>query len=282
MILGYLGEFSHEELRFAKEVGFQGMEVNARPESRFMELWKEKGAEGIKAIAEEYGIKITALATHSNHLSPDKEERERVNNHLLSLIDIASECGVGVIATFAGRIPELSPEENIPEFKKVFLPIVRKAEEKGVKIAIENCPTIYGHPFRGINIAFSPKIWEMMLEEVNSPALGLEYDPSHLYWLGVDYLKALRDFKEKVYHFHAKDTEIFPFIRDKETIYGEGWWRYRIPGFGEIDWRRIVNILKEANYQGGFVIEHEDPVFSGERRKEGLILGYKYLKSLIG
>lgn len=277
MILSFLGEFSREELQFARYTGFRGIEADAHPESEFIKTWREIGKEGIRELLDEHQIKITALATHANHLSPQREERERVNTHLLALIDIASQLNVEVIATFAGRIPELSVEENIPEFKRVFTPILQKAEEKGIKIAIENCPMMHGHPFRGINIAYAPKIWEMMLEEIPSPSLGLEFDPSHLLWLGVDYIKVLRQCVEKVFHFHAKDTEILEETLEEETIFGKGWWQYRIPGFGEIEWEKIIHILRENSYQGGFAIEHEDPVFSGERRKEGLRLGYKYL-----
>ena len=277
MTLGFLSEFTEEELQFAKDIGFQGMEVKARPGSEFMKTWEEKGEEGIRELLDKYKIKITALATHTNHLSPDREEREKVNAHLFTLIDIASKLNIEVVATFAGRISDLSVEENIPEFKKVFTPVIKKAEEKGIKIAIENCPTMNGHPFRGINIAYAPKIWEMMFEELPSPSLGLEFDPSHLLWLGVDYIKALKKFGDKIFHFHAKDTEILEEKIEEETIFGKGWWRYRIPGFGEVDWEKVIHILQEVSYTGGFVIEHEDPIFSGERRKEGLRLGYKYL-----
>ncbi|NOZ64624.1 MAG: sugar phosphate isomerase/epimerase [Caldiserica bacterium] len=277
MILGFLGGFTEEEFRFAKDIGFQGMEVNARPGSEFMKIWEEKSEEGIRELLDKYKIKITALATYMNHLSPDKEERKEANTHLLALIEIASKLGIETVATFAGRIPELSVEENIPEFKKVFTPVVKKAEERGIKIAIENCPMMHGHPFRGINIAYSPKIWEIMLEEIPSPSLGLEFDPSHLLWLGVDYIKVLKKFVGKVFHFHAKDTEILEDKIEEETIFGKGWWQYRIPGFGEIEWEKIIHILQENAYKGGFAIEHEDPIFSGERREEGLMLGYKYL-----
>ena len=93
----------------------------------------------------------------------------------------------------------------------------------------------------------------------------------------MDYIKALKKFGDKIFHFHAKDTEILEEKIEEETIFGKGWWRYRIPGFGEVDWEKVIHILQEVSYTGGFVIEHEDPIFSGERRKEGLRLGYKYL-----
>ncbi len=281
MILGYFTEFSEEELSFLHRLGFEGIEVRAHRGSRFMQIWEGEGREGIQELVEKYNIQITALATHSNHLSPDSKEREVFNAHLRKLLDIASQLHVRVVATFTGRIPELSIEDNISEFRKVFSPILKEAEDKGVKIALENCPMMHGHPFRGINLAFTPRAWEMIFEAVPSSHLGLEFDPSHLVWLGVDYLKAARDFQEKIFHVHAKDTEILPEVLQEVSIFGKGWWRYRLPGFGEVDWQGFLSVLKEAGYKGGVVIEHEDPVFEGERREEGVVHSYKFLSPLI-
>ena len=136
---------------------------------------------------------------------------------------------------------------------------------------------MHGHPFKGINIAFTPKVWSLMFEAVNSPNLGLEFDPSHLYWLGTDYIQAIKDFKDKIFHVHAKDTEIFYDKLSEETIYGTGWWRYRLPGLGEIDWQKFIATLYDIDYKGDIAIEHEDPVFSGKKRNQGLEMGYKHL-----
>ena len=109
----------------------------------------------------------------------------------------------------------------------------------------------------------------------------MEFDPSHLVVTGIDYLKALRDFGSKIVHFHAKDTEI-----DRETlgncgIYGKGWWRFRIPGWGDINWQKIFSLLLDIGYDYAMVIEHEDPVFTGERNDEGLRRGLKVLRQFV-
>lgn len=131
---------------------------------------------------------------------------------------------------------------------------------------------------QGVNIAYTPEHWDKMFDAVPSPALGLEFDPSHLCWQGIDYLWAVRQYADRIYHIHAKDTEILVERRNQcGNLAPGGWWRYRIPGWGEINWTKFISALCEIGYAGGIAIEHEDPIFIGERRVEGLILGYKHL-----
>jgi sugar phosphate isomerase/epimerase len=78
-----------------------------------------------------------------------------------------------------------------------------------------------------------------------------------------------------------KDTEIMDEVLSEGGFFMPGWWRYRIPGFGVINWADFISALKEAGFDGGAAIEHEDPVFSRERRVEGLKLGYNHLRPLI-
>jgi len=275
MKLGYLTDFSEEEVKFAREVGFDSLEISCN--NKEANFWKViSGKDGVRTIKEkmeENGLTISALGFYFNQIQPQDWQKEGFSK----LLEIAPELGVKVICTFAGRNPEKSVEDNIPLFKKAFDPWIRKAEDKGVKIAIENCPMMCGYPFQGINIAFSPKAWDLIFEAIPSENLGLEFDPSHLYWLGVDYIQALKDYRDKVYHVHAKDTEILKEKVAKETIYGKRWWRYRLPGLGEIDWHKFISTLYDIGYEGAVAIEHEDPVYEGEKRREGLRLGYKHL-----
>lgn len=275
MKLGYLTDFSEKELKFAKKTGFDGLEINCNDkEANFWKvITKKDGAERIKEKMEKNDLAISALGFYFNQIQPEDWQKKG----FLKLLNIAPKLNVKVLCTFAGRDPEKSPEDNIPLFKKVFTPLVKKAKDKGLKIAIENCPMMCGHPFRGINIAFAPKIWDLMFNAVNAKNLGLEFDPSHLYWLGIDYIQAVKDYKNKIFHVHAKDTEILEEKLAEETIYGNGWWRYRLPGLGEIDWQKFIATLYDIGYQGDIAIEHEDPVFGGKKRDEGLKLGYNHL-----
>ncbi len=171
--------------------------------------------------------------------------------------------------------------EVIRYFKEVFTEYARVAEDNGVRIAMENCPHISSYPISIGNIGYSPAVWELLFEAVPSESIGLEYDPSHLVWLGIDYLRGIYDFKERIYAVHAKDTEIVKSDLYKEGILGTNWWRYRLPGLGEINWQKFIGALYDIGYKGDIAIEHEDPVFSGDRMEEGLRLSLKHLKLFV-
>lgn len=122
----------------------------------------------------------------------------------------------------------------------------------------------------------------------------LNFDPSHLVWLGIDPIGILRRYVDRVVHVQAKDIEIFPSKRSHYGVFGKaldrtdpwdlGWWRYRIPGRGDIDWRRLVDILHEHGYGGIVSIEHEDPVWSGTEPlvMNGLTIAYETLRTFTG
>jgi sugar phosphate isomerase/epimerase len=282
MKLGFLGDMTERNLKAAKEIGYTCLGIQARPKSVCGE--KILTAGGIKEVVEtmkKADLEISALGFYANFLDPNQDAATERIDHLKKVIEAAPQMGVGVVTTFAGRDPEKSIEENVPLFKEVFSPIAELAEKKKVKIAFENCPMMRADPVRGTNMAYSPQAWDLMFEAVPSEALGLELDPSHLYWLGIDHIKAIYDYGDRIYHIHAKDTEILQDQLDYISIYAKGWWRYRIPGWGEIDWQRFIAALLDVEYAGNIVIEHEDPVFHGDRFNEGLVLGYKHLSQFL-
>jgi sugar phosphate isomerase/epimerase len=283
MQFGYLTGFSVEQLITAREIGFDALEVHAASWQAAL----EKGGKEIKQAAAEakvllgqYDISISALALYGNYLAGDPAGAKKSYR---AAIELAKHLGVKVIATICGRQPDKSIADNMPIFKKVFGPIAQIAEDAGVCLAFENWPGGMDRaPYTGVNIAVSPQAWEMMFEAVPSTALGLEFDPSHLYWQEIDYIAAAQDFASRIYHVHAKDTEIDYGRLAEVGYFGGGWWRYRIPGFGEIDWAEFISTLSELGYDGGIAIEHEDPIYSGKKFKLGLQLGYNHLAPLIG
>jgi len=273
MKLGFLTNYSEEEVKFASEVGFTSLSFDARPGTSLepAKMTEEK-VEKIKETVKKYGIYISAVGYYANPLDPDREKREETVNYLLKVLDVCKMLDVKVFTGFPGRGRGFNVKENVPLFKEVFSPIVEKATAQGIKIAFENC--------HGGGCS-SPDDWEAMFEAIPSPTLGLEMDPSHLVWQGIDYIKAIYDFGERIYHVHAKDTQVLQDVLDREGILGKGWWRFRIPGWGDIDWNQFISAIVDIGYNGAISIEHEDPVFSGERRKEGLILGFKHLSQFM-
>ncbi len=282
MRLGFLTNFNDTALALAREAGCTSLEIGVGPGSPLDAAAGDRAQIGRaqQALADA-GIKISAFGRYCNMLHPDPGKRQDNVAYLLKLIDQAAAMSVPVVSTFAGALPGKSIPDTMPEFKQVWTPIIKHAEERGVKVAIENCPMFCGYPFYGMNIAYKPQAWDLMFEAVPSPNLGLEFDPSHLGWLHVDYVRAVRTYGARIYHVHAKDVEI---LRDRlatESIYGQRWWRFRIPGWGEVDWQRFIAALLDVGYQGDLNIEHEDPVFSGERFAEGIKLGIAHLRRYI-
>lgn len=283
MKIGFLTEYSEERVEFAKKAGFDCLEVSVTPGSALdvRNLTKEK-IERIRKVFTRNEVKISDLACYFlNHLDPDEKKRKENNEYFISVLKISKEFGTNIVTTNTWGDRTRPPKENLSLYKKVFSEYAKIAEDNGVRIAMENCPHINGYPFSIGNIGYSPSIWKLLFEAVPSLAIGLQYDPSHLVWLGIDYLRGIYDFKERIYSVHAKDTEIIKNNLYKEGILGTNWWRYRLPGLGEINWQKFLGALYDIGYQGDIIIELEDPVFCRDRIDEGLKLGLKYLRLFV-
>lgn len=281
MKLGYLTQFSEDELKLAAAIGYDALEVHARSwpaEAMQSRQARTEAAKRSKDLAAAYGVTITAIAHY------DRGEKSPADR-AAAYSDIAGFCtemGVEVVATLTGGDPEKSLEDNLAIWAETFREVAKIAESTGVKIAFENWPGLAGFPpVKSVNFGFHPQAWEMMFDAVDSPALGLEFDPSHLVWQSIDYIEAVKRFGSRIHHVHLKDTEILDGVLSEKGFFSRGWWRYRIPGFGEINWAEFISALKEVGFDGGAAIEHEDPVFSRERRVEGLKLGYNHLRPLV-
>ncbi len=227
-------------------------------------------------------LSISALAYYENNLAADPNERAVVNGHLRKTIDAAALLGVELVGTFVGHDISKTPAENGAEAARVFGELTDYAGQQGVRLMIENCPMVgWQRPWIPGNLFYAPEQWDALFAAI--PALGLNLDPSHLYWLGIDPYALARDYGARIFHAHAKDTEI---LRDKHAripILDDGWWRYRMPGLGEIDWPRFISALQEGGYDAVLSTEHEDPVWEGTPAKVdgGLILGQRFLAPLL-
>lgn len=304
MKLGFLTAcFPHRPLAeiatWASSSGFAALEVAAWPKgtdrpftaSHLAVIGMDSAsAEAVRAELVGRGLTLSSIAYYDNNLHPDQERRRQINAHTQACIEAAALLGVPNVGTFVGRDPTLSVRENLLLAEAVFAPLVERAGELGVQIVIENCVMEGWHPdgYPG-NLAYSPELWEWMF----SVGLYLNFDPSHLVWMGIDPVEALRPYVAKVLHVQAKDIETFPAQRNRYGYPGKavgrtdpwdvGWWRYRIPGLGEIDWRRIIDVLGEGGYDGVVSVEHEDPVWSGSdaRVQAGLVLARRGLAPLV-
>ena len=303
LLTGCLGGLPlKEKAKWASEQGFKSLELSCWPRLNNRDYsgseidvanFTEVEAEEIKSYFKEYGLTISSIAYYDNNLDRDSEKRKFINNHFKKCVDAAVLLGVPSVGTFVGRNIDKSLEENFDEFEVVFKDLVKYAEERGIQVVIENCP-MTGWQVKGLpgTISFTPELWREMFKRVPNKNFGLNYDPSHLHAMLVDYMSPIKEFKDRIFHVHAKDTEVF---EEKVKIYGVfdkqlnvsneafGYWRYRMPGLGDVNWEQFLNELKEIGYEGAVSIEHEDPLYEGseEKVKEGLQLGINFLEKLI-
>ena len=226
----------------------------------------------VQDTLDRHGLEISSLAYYPNNLHPDPAERRAANAHLRKVIDAAARLGVPTVGTFVGRDKTKNVPDNFREFRKVWPRLVSYAEDRGVNVAIENCPMIFSWDEwpGGTNLASTPAAWDEMFSLVPSKRFGLNLDPSHLVWLQIDYERVVRDYASRILHVHAKDMEI-----DRDGLYrhgtasqGMGWQVPRLPGLGEVRWDRFLSQLYRVGYDGVVSVEHEDRAFE---RTEALV-----------
>jgi sugar phosphate isomerase/epimerase len=243
--------------------------------------------DAVREIMQRHGLEISALAYYPNNLHPDDTHREEVNGHLRKVIDAAQALDVEIVCTFIGNDKDRPLPENLQRFRELWPPLVHYAGERGVKIAIENCPMIFSYDEwpGGNNLAWSPAIWDEMFTAIPDENFGLNLDPSHLIWLMIDVERAIDDFGERIFHTHAKDLVI-----DREGLYrhgtfssGIGWQVPKLPGRGEVMWEGFVAALVRTGYDHVISIEHEDKEFEGDEElvKRGFVIARDALRSHI-
>ncbi len=219
-------------------------------------------AKATRDLIERKGLPISSLAYYPNPLHPDPDHRKTVVEHLKKVILAAEMLRVPVVGTFVGKDKNKTVPQNLEEYAQVWPPIVKFAADHGVKIAIENCPMLFSYDEwpGGNNLASTPAIWKKMWEIIPDRNFGLNLDPSHLVLQMIDYERVVREFKDRIFHVHAKDLMI-----DREGLYengvlsqGMGWQVPRLPGLGDMDWKRFIGALYRVGYDYVVSIEHED------------------------
>jgi sugar phosphate isomerase/epimerase len=301
MQLGFVSAILHdlsleEVLSFAAAEGFDCVELMCWPpggaERRYAGVSHvdvtQLGAEEagrIRALVQKHRVAISGLGYYPNPLHPSSEHRRAVIGHLKKVIAAAPLLDVRVVNTFIGRDASRSVEANWPILREVWPDIVHHAETQGVSLGIENCPMLFSEDEwpGGHNLATTPAVWRALFEEIPSPRLGLNFDPSHLVWLNVDYVRCIREFGQKIVHFHAKDTRI-----DRDGLYaagvlGLGWHTPKLPGLGDVRWGELFSALTDAGYRGAVCIEVEDRAFEGSRedRQRALRQSKRFLEQFV-
>ena len=189
------------------------------------------------------------------------------------------------MTTFIGRDHVKSFEENWKLFDSVWKPLIAFADDHNVKVGIENCPMLFSEDEwpGGKNLAVSPEIWRRMFDAIPSKNFGLNFDPSHLVWQKIDYVRAIHEFKDRIVHVHAKDDKTVGDRLYDRGVLGLGWHIPKLPGFGDVQWNQFFSALTDIGYRGPVCVEVEDRAYeySLEGRKKALLQSHQFLKQFV-
>ena len=221
------------------------------------------------------GVYISTLGFYCNPLQYEDHAQT-----LAHVIDMAEAFGAKNVGTFAGAFEGKPVDEAMPKFKEVFTPLAKRAEDRGVKLVIENCPMGGTWQHTTCNIGFNPKAWERMFDLVPSDALGLEWEPGHQQIQLIDPIAQLKEWAPKIYHMHGKDATIdMEAVRKYGVLGAVDFAPQRTPGFGDCNWRDIFFILHEKGYEGDVCVEgYHDPIYCGDWEMTGQLHALNYLK----
>lgn len=224
-----------------------------------------KKNEEIKSTLKKKKIGISGLGYYPNPLDGEQEQSDFFVSHLKKVIDGAKKLDISIVNTFVGRDHTKNLEYNKQKFKEIWPGIIEHAEQAGVKVCIENCPMYFsGDEWPGgKNMAATPAVWRWMFSEIDSPNFGLNYDPSHLIWQFIDYIRPMEEFKEKIFHVHLKDAKIDRIKLDDVGIMATPleFHTPKLPGLGDIDWGTFFSKLTDIRYDGDVVVEVEDRAY---------------------
>ncbi|MBD3921849.1 sugar phosphate isomerase/epimerase [Paenibacillus sp. PR3] len=259
-------------------------------ESFSLTFWQTTGsvdlketAARVRELAEEHNFVISTLGIFGNPLTGAGDNADTLASWE-RLIDHAHLFGTDIVSGFTGRLTGRSIDDSIPAYAEVFGELGRRAADKGVRIAFENCDMGGTWNSGDWNIALNPTAWEKMFNAIPSDNIGLQWEPCHQMVSLIDPIPQLRKWVSKVFHVHGKDATIAWDIVREYGIHGpkEFVW-HRTPGFGDTNWTDIITILRQAGYQGTIDIEGwHDPVYRGELEMTGQVHALNYLKNCRG
>jgi sugar phosphate isomerase/epimerase len=294
-----LAELSLDQvLAFAAAEGFSCVELMCWPvgkaERKYAGVthvdvtdFTQTKADDVNALCAKHGVGITALGYYPNVLDANTEATAVQIGHLKKVIVATQKLGLNTTTSFIGRDWTKSVDDNWPRFLEVWRPLIKFAEDHGVRIAIENCPMLFTKDEwpGGKNLMTTPAIWRRAFNDIPSANFGLNFDPSHFALQFMEPASALHEFKDRLFHLHAKDVKISRERLNQVGVFAHPleWHQPRIPGYGEINWAAFMSTLMETGYDGPVCIEVEDDTFgkSLEGRKHALRVARNVLSPFV-
>ncbi len=294
-VTAILPELSFDNvLNFARHEGFSTVEVMCWPIGKAERKYAgvthidvtalaKSQAQEILGHCQDQGVSISALGYYPNILDPDAAVSRAAVAHFKKVIAAAPKLGVNLVTGFVGRDWTKTVDENWPRFLKIWQPIIKYAEDHGVKIGIENCPMSFTRDEwpAGKNLMTTPAIWRRAFNDIDSSSFGLNYDPSHFILQDMDPLSPLAEFKSKLFHIHAKDVKINRAALNEvgRFDFPLQWHQPRIPGYGDINWAAFMAELMRIGYDGPLCIEVEDDTFG--KTLEGRMQAIKVARNIL-
>lgn len=282
--LSIITPYSPEKLAFAAQAGYEGVVVTPGPD--FNPNLSDSAVDKILATARNAGIRIVSIEYFGpNHTDRDRGKRAAANAEFIRALEFSHRLGCKFVGTFSGGTPGARMHDQAKAFADVFnekyLPV---CEKLNMSMGWENYPT-------GENFATYPAAMQAVFDLVPSKRLGLEFDPSHFVRQYIDPISVAWQFKDRILAVHAKDTEIIKPVLQQVGIAGHGWWRYRIPGQGIVNWPEFLTVLLQIHFNGGIAVEHEDEFWDSpdtgdsadfpQQRKDGFILARRFLEQYL-
>ena len=276
------GEKTAEYIQAILPLGFESFQIN---------FWQELGGVDLKKLAvrtkrvlEGSDAVISALGIYGNPLDPAHPKQAEALKGWKQCIDNAGRFGCDLVCGFTGRIIDQPIPESMKAFKKVFGELSRRAADKGVRLAFENCDMGGNWQRGGFNIAHGPDAWEMMFHEVPAANIGLEWEPCHQMVKLIEPLPQLRKWSKRIFHLHGKDATIYwDVIRERGIGGALPTVHHRTPGFGDTNWSDVISELRRFGFKGAIDIEGwHDPVYRDDLEMTGQVHGLNYLKRCRG
>lgn len=237
--------------------------------------------EAAVALARSRDLFVSSITYFGNQLDADPTRRQELRAKTAEFASAIGEADVPIFVIFPGRDDTASDEANYDDFAEFANRLIAQTQSSGLTFAIENWPGPKDN-----FIGTTPKGWQELFRRIDNPRFGLEFDPSHLIRIGVDPYQAMEAVKDRIAILHAKDTAIDPEILQAVGYHGKGWWQYKLPGLGLIDWPRFLRQARGSGFDGTLSIEHEDAAYGWPgkdlaARKEGERFGLDYLRNVL-
>ncbi len=255
------------------KAGFETISINFHMTLNGTDLVKL--SQRVKEIIGDSGVEVTTLGLYCNPI-----QRESDKEALEYCLECAPLFGASTVSTFAGAYEGKPVPEAIPKFGEVFRDLTKKAADKNLNMAIENCTMGGTWDHATCNIGFNPKAWKLMFQEVTAENFGLEWEPTHQMVQLIDPVAQLREWVPKIVHMHGKDATIdWDGVRRYGVLGASEFVYHRTPGFGDTNWRDIFTILHQNGYEGDICIEgYHDPVYRDDWEMTGQLHALHYLK----